>query len=33
MTIEEKIVSSVIDGVKSLYGQEATAAQVQLQKT
>ncbi|MBR5803472.1 MAG: arginine--tRNA ligase [Bacteroidaceae bacterium] len=33
MTIEEKIVSSVIDGIKSLYGQDATAAQVQLQKT
>ncbi len=33
MTIEEKIVSSVIDGIKSLYGQEAAASQVQLQKT
>ena len=33
MTIEEMIVSSVIDGIKSLYGQEVTAAQVQLQKT
>ncbi|MBQ8866262.1 MAG: arginine--tRNA ligase [Bacteroidaceae bacterium] len=33
MTIEEKIVSSVIDGIKALYGQEATTAQVQLQKT
>ena len=33
MTIEEKIVSSVIDGIKSLYGQEVTATQVQLQKT
>ncbi len=33
MTIEEKIVSSVIDGIKALYGQEATATQVQLQKT
>ena len=33
MTIEEKIVSSVIDGIKALYGQDATPAQVQLQKT
>ncbi len=33
MTIEEKIVSSVIDGIKNLYGQEVTAAQIQLQKT
>ena len=33
MTIEEKIVSSVINGINALYGQEATAAQVQLQKT
>ena len=33
MTIEEKIVSSVIDGIKALYGQAATPAQVQLQKT
>ena len=28
MTIEEKIVSSVIDGIKALYGQDATPAQV-----
>ena len=33
MTIEEKIVSSVIDGIKALYGQAATPAQMQLQKT
>ena len=33
MTIEEKIVSSVIDGIKALYGQDATPTQVQLQKT
>ncbi|MBR3897095.1 MAG: arginine--tRNA ligase [Bacteroidaceae bacterium] len=33
MTIEEKIVSSVINGIKALYGQDATTAQVQLQKT
>ena len=33
MTIEKKIVSSVIDGIKALYGQDATLAQVQLQKT
>ncbi len=33
MSIETIIVSSVIDGIKSLYGQEVPAAQVQLQKT
>ena len=33
MTIEVQIVSSVIDGIKALYGQDAAAAQVQLQKT
>lgn len=33
MSIEEKIVSSVIDGIKHLYGQEVAAQQVQLQKT
>ncbi len=33
MTIEAQIVSSVIDGINALYGQEATATQVQLQKT
>ena len=33
MTIEAQIVSSVIEGINALYGQEATAAQVQLQKT
>ena len=33
MTIEAKIISSVTDGIKSLYGQEATATQIQLQKT
>ena len=33
MTIEKKIVSSVINGIKALYGQDATTAQVQLQKT
>ena len=33
MTIEVQIVSSVIDGIKTLYGQDAAAAQVQLQKT
>lgn len=33
MSIEEKLIISVIDGIKALYGQEVTAAQVQLQKT
>ena len=33
MTIEEKIISSVIDGVKVLYGQDVAPAQIQLQKT
>ena len=33
MTIEAKIISSVTDGIKSLYGQEVTATQIQLQKT
>ena len=33
MTIEAQIVSSVIEGINALYGQEATATQVQLQKT
>lgn len=33
MTIEAKIISSVTDGIKSLYGQEVAATQIQLQKT
>ncbi len=33
MTIEEKLIAGVQEAVKSLYGLEATAAQVQLQKT
>ena len=33
MTIEQKITQAVLDGVKALYGAEADAAQVQLQKT
>lgn len=33
MNIEQKLVASVIDGLKALYGQEVSAAQVQLQKT
>ena len=33
MNIENKIVVSVINGLKSLYGQEISTAQVQLQKT
>ena len=33
MSIEEKIASSVQEGIQSLYGQEVTAQQVQLQKT
>ena len=33
MNIEEKLVASVINGLKALYGQDVPAAQVQLQKT
>ena len=33
MNIEKKLVSSVIGGLKALYGQDVPAAQVQLQKT
>lgn len=33
MDIEQKLVSSVIGGLKALYGQDVPAAQVQLQKT
>lgn len=33
MNIENKLVTSVISGLKALYGQEVPAAQVQLQKT
>ena len=33
MNIERKLVSSVIGGLKALYGQDVPAAQVQLQKT
>ena len=33
MTIEQQLVSSVIGGLKALYGQDVPAAQVQLQKT
>ena len=33
MSIEQKLVSSVIGGLKALYGQDVPAAQVQLQKT
>jgi arginyl-tRNA synthetase len=33
MTIENKLIAGVQDAVKSLYGMEATAQQVQLQKT
>ncbi|EJX04999.1 arginine--tRNA ligase [gut metagenome] len=33
MNIEQKLLSSVIDGLKALYGQEVSAEQVQLQKT
>ena len=33
MKIEQKLVSSVIGGLKALYGQDVPAAQVQLQKT
>ena len=33
MDIQQKLATSVIDGLKALYGQEVPAAQVQLQKT
>ena len=33
MNIEQKLVSSIIGGLKALYGQDVPAAQVQLQKT
>ncbi len=33
MNIEQKLVSSVVSGLKALYGQDVPAAQVQLQKT
>ena len=33
MTIEEKLIAGVQEAVKALYGMEATAQQVQLQKT
>ncbi len=33
MNIEQKLVASVIDGLRTLYGQEVTADKVQLQKT
>ena len=33
MNVEQKLVSSVIGGLKALYGQDVPAAQVQLQKT
>ena len=33
MTIEQKIIDAVIDGVRALYGAELQPAQVQLQKT
>lgn len=33
MNMEKKIVDSVIEGIKTLYGQEVSAEQVQLQKT
>lgn len=33
MNVENKITASVIDGIKTLYGQDVAAAQVQLQKT
>lgn len=33
MNIEQKLVTSVINGLKALYGQDIPAAQVQLQKT
>ena len=33
MNIEDKLVVSVVNGLKTLYGQDVPAAQVQLQKT
>ena len=33
MSIEEKIIAAVQEGVKTLYGTEVPAEQVQLQKT
>ena len=33
MDIQQKLVASVISGLKALYGQDVPAAQVQLQKT
>lgn len=33
MKIEDKLVTSVISGLKALYGQDVPAAHVQLQKT
>ena len=33
MTIEDKITSKVIEGIKVLYGQDVTADMVLLQKT
>ena len=33
MNIEQKLESSVIGGLKALYGQDVAAAQVQLQQT
>ena len=33
MNIENKLVMSVISGLKALYGQDVPAVQVQLQKT
>ncbi|NDV65675.1 arginine--tRNA ligase [Bacteroides sp. 224] len=33
MNIEEKLINSVMNGIKTLYGQDVAAAQVQLQKT
>ncbi|MDO4164567.1 MAG: arginine--tRNA ligase [Bacteroides sp.] len=33
MNIEQKLVSSIVDGLKALYGQDVPAAQLQLQKT
>ena len=33
MNIEQKLVASVMSGLKALYGQDVPAAQIQLQKT
>ena len=33
MNIEQKLVASVMSGLKALYGQNVPAAQIQLQKT